>query len=180
MGLSILAGGLAFVGSAHAVDLIVNGSFENEVGGWSGAFGTYNYSFTYYAGPPVPAAENPGSLYSWRHLQVQGAVNSGPLTQNVNLTPTLAEGDIDAGRGVFVFSAWMASYTDPERAYVTLQFYDQNSAPLGSVVALDRTSPTNFITFADGTTTFDRLAHERHWAKYVSNGAVPIGAERRP
>src|SRR5436190_23900200 len=29
MGLSILAGGLAFVGSANAVDLIVNGSFED-------------------------------------------------------------------------------------------------------------------------------------------------------
>ena len=43
MGLSILAGGLAFVGSANAVDLVVNGSFETT-GGCTGAYGTYPYN----------------------------------------------------------------------------------------------------------------------------------------
>jgi hypothetical protein len=33
LGLSIFAGGLSFVGSANAVDLIVNGSFKNPTNG---------------------------------------------------------------------------------------------------------------------------------------------------
>src|SRR5437867_4966386 len=106
MGLSILAGGLAFVGSANAVDLIVNGSFESGPGvGWVGYFQTYNYSAAYYSGPPIPASEDPGDNYSWRH----GIANfdySGPLTQQVNLAPTVSETDIDAGRGTYTFSAW--------------------------------------------------------------------------
>src|SRR2546427_12662231 len=97
MGLSILAGGLAFVGSANAVDLIVNGSFESGPGvGWVGYFQTYNYSFAYYAGPPVPASENPGDNYSWRHGVADGDY-SGPLTQQVNLSPAVSAADIDAG-----------------------------------------------------------------------------------
>jgi hypothetical protein len=175
-GLSILAGGLAFVGSANATDLIVNGSFEEGSVGWTGAFGTYNYSAAYFAGPPVPAAEIPGDNYSWRHGVGENDF-SGPLTQSVNLLPTLSATDIDTGRGIFAFSAWMASYTqNPDRPYVTVQFFDVTSAPIGSAVALDRTSAVNFQTFADGTTTFDRTTHEHHWAKYVSNGAIPPGA----
>jgi len=176
-GLSILAGGLAFVGAANATDLIVNGSFEEGAGvGWVGAFGTYNYSAAYYAGPPVPESENPGGSYSWRHGLGDNDF-TGPLSQNVSLLSALSAGDIDAGRGVYAFSAWMASYTqNPDRPYATVQFFDSTSAPIGSPVALDRTSATHFTTFADGTTTFDRTTHEHHWAKYVANGAVPPGA----
>src|SRR6267143_3322322 len=99
MGLSILAGGLAFVGSANAVDLIVNGSFESGPGGgdWVGYFQTYNYSFAYYAGPAVPASENPGDNYSWKHGIADGNY-TGPLMQTVSLTPAVASADIDAGR----------------------------------------------------------------------------------
>src|SRR5688572_13372339 len=66
MGLSILTSGLTFVGSAGAVDLIINGSFEEEgrvpsgsvLTGWTGFMGTYNHSGeVYYAGPPIPASE---------------------------------------------------------------------------------------------------------------------------
>src|SRR6266436_6685333 len=64
MGLATLAGGLAFVGTAEAVELVVDGSFENTVdsslpivktggsanpgvgGGWS-IFSTYAYSANY-------------------------------------------------------------------------------------------------------------------------------------
>jgi hypothetical protein len=176
MGLSILAGGLAFVGSANAADLIVNGSFEDGGVGWVGTFGTYNYSAAYYAGPPVPASENPGSSYSWRHGLPDGTFG-GPLIQDVNLSPTLNTSDIDAGRSVYVLSAWMASYTsDPERPYVTVQFYDQTAAPLGSLVALDRAGSAGFTTFADGTTVFDDVAHRHNWAKYIRNGGIPPGA----
>ena len=85
-GLSILAGGLAFVGSAGhlgAVDLLVNGSFEEPPAvGWTGSFGTYNFSAAYFAGPAIPAGENPGALYSWRH-GIGDSDFSGPLTQKV-------------------------------------------------------------------------------------------------
>src|SRR6266536_1817185 len=92
MGLSILAGGLAFVGAANATDLIINGSFEDPNGGeWIGTFGTYNYTAAYYAGPPVPAAENPGSNYSWK--QKNGDKNT-PMTQTVDLTTELSPGEI--------------------------------------------------------------------------------------
>ena len=91
LGLSILAGGLSFVGAANATDLIVNGSFElpsdgslnwapeGHCGDWGGnvctggsstcanalgwqCFSQYNFSLAYYDGPPIPASENPGQL----------------------------------------------------------------------------------------------------------------------
>ena len=179
MGLSILAGGLAFVGSANAAtDLIVNGSFEEGPGiGWVGAFGTYNYSAAYFAGPAVPESENPGANYSWRH-GVGDNDFSGPLTQQVGLVPALTEAEIDAGRGTYTFSAWMASYTEnPDRPYVTVQFFDASgTTPIGSAAALDRASGLNFVTFADGVTVFDQGTHEHNWAKYSRTGAVPPGA----
>jgi hypothetical protein len=95
LGLSILAGGLSFVGAANATDLIVNGSFElptdgswnwaptGHCGDWNGnlckggsstcanalgwqCFAQYNFSQAYYDGPPIPASENPGNYYSFR------------------------------------------------------------------------------------------------------------------
>ncbi|HXI51319.1 MAG TPA: hypothetical protein VNH84_07435, partial [Candidatus Saccharimonadales bacterium] len=134
-GLSILAGGLVFAGSAAATDIIVNGSFEDGPGvGWIGDFGTYNYTpeQAYYSGPPIPASENPGSFYSWRH-GLTATDFSGPLTQSVLLSAAATDADIDAGRGTFVFSAWLASYTDPERPYVTVQFMDASMAPVGGL-----------------------------------------------
>ena len=180
-GLSILAGGLAFAGSVAATDLIVNGSFEQPPGvGWVGNFGTYSYApaYAYYAGPPIPASENPGDLYSWKHGRAPGDY-SGPLTQTVALSPAFSNADIDAGHVTFVFSAWLASYTnDPERPYVTVQFLDGGGGAVGDLVVLDRTVGVNFVTFADGTTTFDRAAHEHFWAKYVKPGPVPSGARQ--
>jgi hypothetical protein len=178
--LSILAGGLAFVGSAHAADLIVNGSFEDGPGvGWVGHFRTYNFADAYYRGPAIPETEGPGGLYSWQHGIVSGDY-SGPCTQTVDLSAGASAADIDAGRGQYTFSAWLASYgnpnSNPERPYVTVQFLDAASAPLGAAVALDRTSGDNFARFADGVTVFDRAAHEHHWAKYVRTGPVPPGA----
>jgi hypothetical protein len=127
-GLSILAGGLAFVGSANSADLIVNGSFEEGPGvGWVGHFRTYNYSAAYYRGPAIPESENPGSSYSWQHGIASGDY-TGPCVQTVDLTAGASAGDIDAGRAQFTFSAWMASYgnpgSNPERPYVTMQFFD--------------------------------------------------------
>src|SRR6266480_1230031 len=118
LGLSILAGGLSFVGSVNAVDLLTNGSFENPTGGWL-YFRTYNYSAAYYAGPAVPASEGPGSIYSWRHASVSGAWSSFVTptnetdhlqynlrfadAQTVNLTNALTGAAIDGGLGQYTF-----------------------------------------------------------------------------
>jgi hypothetical protein len=181
LGLSILAGGLAFVGSANAVDLIVNGSFEEPpTVGWAGSFRTYNFSAAYYRGPAIPESENPGSVYSWRH-GITDTDFSGPCTQTVDLTTALFPEDIDAGRGTFMFSAWLASYgnpnSNPERPYVTVEFFDgSGTTQVGATAVLDRASGLNFVQFANGVTVFDSTTHEHHWAKYVSNGAIPAGA----
>jgi hypothetical protein len=179
-GLSILAGGLAFVGSANATDLIVNGSFEAGEGvGWVGHFKTYNYSAAYYRGPAIPASENPGDVYSWQHGIAEGNY-TGPCIQTVDLTAGAPAADIDAGRGQYTFSAWMASYgnpnSNPERPYITVQFFDASSAPLGTPAVLDRASGANFVRFADGVTVFDRTDHEHYWAKYLRSGPIPPGA----
>src|ERR1043165_3911147 len=97
MGLSIITSGLAFVGAANATDLIVNGSFEDPPDvGWVGYFKTYNFSAAYYSGPPIPAAEDPGLLYSWRHGSAEG-VYTEPCIQTVDLTSEVSPTDIDAG-----------------------------------------------------------------------------------
>jgi len=90
-GLTILASGFAFVGAANAIELINNGSFESITGGtpqyggktdgtapgWNGVVSTLQYSGTvYFAGPPIPASESPGSYHSWRHQSAVGAYSS--------------------------------------------------------------------------------------------------------
>src|SRR5687767_15474776 len=70
LGLAVLSGGLAFVGSASAAEILVDGSFENTVAsssgtvkvggapspavgaGWS-TFSTYLYSTRYTQNPPA-------------------------------------------------------------------------------------------------------------------------------
>src|SRR5881409_2466290 len=121
MGLSILAGGLSFVGSSQAADLIVNGSFENPTNGWK-YFLSYNYSSPFFTGPAIPAGEAPGSLYSWRHASALNAWTSFVTptnesdhlqfnlrfadSQTVNLTNALTGAAIDGGLGRYSFSAW--------------------------------------------------------------------------
>lgn len=180
MGLSIIASGLAFVGAANATDLIVNGSFEDGADvGWVGYFKTYNHTDVYYTGPAIPESENPGLVYSWRHASAVNLWNT-PITQTVDLTAEVSASDIDAGMGQFTFSAWLASYgqpsSNPEMPYLTLQFLDETSTPVGALVAIDRVTGRSFKTFADGTTVFDSTAHLHDWAKYERPGTIPKGA----
>jgi hypothetical protein len=180
MGLSILTGGLAFVGAANATDLIVNGSFEEDPSiGWTGYFKTYNYSAAYFTGPPIPEAEEPGSLYSWRHGLAEGNY-TGPATQTVDLTLGASASEIDSGLGQFSFSTWLASYgqpgSNPDAPYLTLQFFDASSAQVGSTVIIDRVSASGFNVFADGVKIFDDNVHLHSWAKYIRNGTIPPGS----
>jgi len=180
MGLSIITGGLAFVGAANATDLIVNGSFEDPQGAeWVGTFGTYNFSAAYFTGPPIPASENPGSNYSWRHGLPNGSF-SGPCIQTVDLTTAVTVADIDSGSGRYTFSAWLASYgqpgSNPDQPYVTVQFLDAVSAQVGATVVFDRVTSGFFVQFADGVEVFDSTTHLHSWAKYLRTSPVPQGA----
>src|SRR2546426_7018881 len=172
LGLSILAGGLSFVGGASAIDLIGNGSFENPTNSWK-YFRTYNYSAAYFTGPAVPASEGPGSLYGWRHANfVNSWTNFVTPTnladhlqfnlqfansQTVSLTNALTGAAIDAGRGHYSFSSWLASYgqpsSNPEQPFVVLQFFDDPTVvQVGGNVIFDRTTSDFAVTYADGTT----------------------------
>jgi hypothetical protein len=204
LGLSIIAGGLSFVGSANAMDLILNGSFENFGGSEWKYFNTYNYSpaYSFFTGPPVPASENPGTIWSWQHASAFGAwANFVTPTneadhlqfnliyancQTVNLTNALSSTDIDAGLGQFTFSSWLASYgvglnaPNPEQPYLVLRFFDDTATnQIGGNVIFDRTTNNFAVTYATGNTNIPsdlRLDHS--WIKYIAGGPVPIGARK--
>src|SRR4051812_43676254 len=102
-GVAVLAGGLAFVGTADATELITDGSFENTKasstpivktggkanpglgGGWS-TFSTYLYSTLYTAAGPT------GSGLQYLRPYPPGvqavALSSDTVTQLVSLTTT--------------------------------------------------------------------------------------------
>lgn len=202
LGLSIIAGGLSFVGSAHAIDLIVNGSFENPNGGEWKYFNTYNYSQAYFTGPAVPASENPGNLWSWQHGSDFGAwanfvtpTNEADHlqynliyadSQTVNLTNALIGSAIDAGSGQYIFSSWLASYgngddaPDPEQPYLVLRFFDDTATnQIGGNVIFDRARNNFAVSYADGSTNIPSdLSADHSWIKYVATGPVPAGSRK--
>src|SRR5213075_164323 len=130
-GLAVATAGLAFVGSATATDLIVNGSFEanGDIGlppnpaatptGWTGFLRTYaNGTDLFSEGPSIPASENPGGHYTWQHRAVSGingAAGVPQVTQRVDLTGGVSAADLDAGQGQYTFSGWLASYGQPHQ-----------------------------------------------------------------
>ncbi len=215
MRVAILASSLSFVGTANAVDLILNGGFESVTGGtpqyggrtdateagWNGIVSSLPYSGAYYSGPAIPASEGPSSFYSWRHQSAVGAYSlfTTPTTdlsyvtvysfkQSVNLTNGPSGADIDAGRGQYTFSAWLASYTqNPEQPYLDLRFFDATDTnQIGSDVAFDRTATNCWIGNAGASgiislptaLTNPPTASNHHWAKYVRTSIVPQGARK--
>ncbi|MBI3853222.1 MAG: hypothetical protein HY298_23475 [Verrucomicrobia bacterium] len=216
MGASILAGGMAFIGNVNAIDLIQNGSFDTLIGGasayggrrdgmeagWDGIVSSISHSWSvaYYDGVTIPAAENPGSHYAWRHQSAVDAyalfVTPTNLTdhlqynlkyalkQTVNLTNALSGTDIDANRGQYTFSAWLASYgkphSNPEQPFLNLRFFDATGTnQIGTNVIFDRTDGTHAVIFADGTSNFPgNLAGNHEWIKYSTRAPVPTGARK--
>lgn len=204
LGLSIIAGGLSFVGSANAVDLILNGSFENFGGSEWKYFSTYNYSpaYSFFTGPPVPSAENPGTSWSWQHASAFGAwANFVTPTneadhlqfnlvyancQTVNVTNALSAAAIDSGLGLYLFSSWLASYgngpsaPDPEQPYLVLRFFDDTATnQIGGNVIFDRTTNNFAVTYANGNTNIPSdLTLDHSWIKYMASGPVPNGARK--
>lgn len=203
LGLSILAGGLSFVGAANAMDLIRDGSFENPPPSQWKYFNTYNYSQAYYTGPAVPAEENPGTIWSWQHASAYGAwdnfVTPTNLTdhlqynlqfadsQTVYLTNALTTAAVDAGLGRYTFSCWLASYgqpsSNPDQPFVVLRFFDYGTTQISTNVIFDRTTNTFAITYADtkhgkGTKVPADLTLDHDWIKYGITNNVPAGARK--
>src|SRR5215471_17930338 len=135
MGLAALAGGVAFVGTAQAVDVIIDGNLENTTGtgivrnggtanpgvggGWT-TFSTYLYS-TEYANPG-PAGCGIQFLRPYPPNQT--------VTQLVSLTngTSLTTAAIDSGQGQYTVSAWFSSYlTQGDYSVVTVNFLDGSS-----------------------------------------------------
>src|ERR1041385_9539330 len=118
LGMAVLAGGLAFVGTAEATELIVDGSFENttassnpvvKVGGkanpgvgegWS-TFSTYLYSTQYTM--PGPAGSGLAYLRPYPSGTYGITQSSTNVAQLVSLTTgtTLTPQKIDSGSGRF-------------------------------------------------------------------------------
>lgn len=198
MGLSILAGGLSFVGAANAVDLITNGSFEGT-NGWK-YFKTYNYTAAYFTGPAIPGSENPGTRYSWQHANTNTAWTKFVTptnetdhlqynlvyadSQTVALTNAITGPAIDSGFGRYSFSSWLASYgqpgSNPEQPYLVLRFFDDaGTVQIGSNTVFDRTGNNLAVTYADGNTSIPAdVSADHNWIKYAATGTVPSGARK--
>ena len=205
LGLSILVGGLSFVGAAQGANLLLNSSFENNgtqfnppvYTDWIGYFGTYNYTQVYYGGPAIPASEGPGYNYSCKQSSNTGAGGGTwnsfttptdwttfltddlqfALSQTVSLTNVLTGAAIDAGQGSYTLSAWMASYL-PEQACVILSFFDDTmTTQIGTNVIFDRTTNIFAVTYANGTTNIPaNLLTDKNWIKYATTAPVPANA----
>jgi hypothetical protein len=190
MGLAVLAGGLAFVGTAEATELILDGSFENtkpsnnpivRVGGKAGAglgqgwstFSTYLYSTQYTMPGPVGSGDAYLRPYP---AGVQGiAQSSDHVTQLVSLTTgtTLTAATIDSGKGAFTFSAWLSSYlTQGDFSDLTLQFLDASTNAVGSSVAIGGEAFVDAIP----TEANSKYSNAKDWAKDSNAGTIPAGA----
>src|SRR5688572_15472073 len=148
LGLSILAGGLAFAGTANATDIIVDGSYESATnnyvtaiignggddaagidGGWT-HFSTYNYSAGYTQTGPAGS----GRVYLRPYNDTGGSMT---VSQTNRLTRAMTLADIDAAIGQYAVSAWFSTYKGQnDYSVLTLEFLDASFANLGSPVNL--------------------------------------------
>ena len=173
---SIVAGGLIFAGSAHAIEAIENGSFEDpSPAGWVGGFGVYDHSSQVYYEGPAPA--NSGSLYGWD----PGITAPQIATQTLNLAQGI--GQIDAGTANYDFSAWLSSWTnDSNYAILEVEWNDSvsgNGVALGSVVFDGNDGFSPFIVGsadADGNPDPNVPWTQDNWSLYQSQGTIPAGA----
>jgi hypothetical protein len=195
MGMAILAGGLAFVGSADATQLILDGSFENVSdtsngivksggaanpglgGGWS-TFSTYLYSTEYALPGPLGSGANflrpypPGTA---------GVANSSTnVTQLVSLTAgtTLTPAKIDAGDGKFTVSAYFSSYlAQGDYSTLTLSFLNDSDIMVGDPV--DPLGGLDFVAaIPQGPSPTGKYPDAKDWAQDSRDGTIPTGARK--
>ncbi|HXJ59155.1 MAG TPA: PA domain-containing protein [Verrucomicrobiae bacterium] len=188
MGLAVLTGGLAFVGSASATELIVDGSFENTVpssnpvvkvggtpepaagGGWT-LFSTYLYSTLY----TLPGPANSGLQYLRPYASGTYGItqSSEVVTQTVNLvTSSLTGAEIDQGLGEYTMSAWFSSYlTQGDFSTLTVEFLDVNGGVVGSWMLGGSDFIVNIPTGANS-----KYPDAKEWALDTHTDAIPLDA----
>ncbi len=175
LGLAILAGGLSFVGSASAIDIVVDGSYESSTNnisgvvgnggisgagvdqGWS-AFTSYTYSANYtQAGPP-----GSGQVYLRPYSPNQ------VVSQIDDLTRAITTAQIDSSQGQYNVSAWFSTYHGQnDYSVLTLQFLDASQLPLGDPATLGGLA---FVTALPGG------SGNRGWGQDSKVGLIPPGA----
>jgi len=189
-GVAVLAGGLSFVGTADATELITDGSFENTTpsssavvkvggkanpglgGGWS-TFSTYLYSTLYTAQGPTGS----GLQYLRPYPSgVQGvAQSSDTVTQLVSLTATttLTPSKIDSGQGRYTMSAWFSSYeSQGDYSDLTLEFLDDSNAVVGDSIPLGGIDFVANLPITGNT----KDPNAKDWGQDSRDGTIPTGA----
>lgn len=190
MGLAVLAGGLAFVGSADATELITDGSFENTQpsnkpvvkvggkadpgvgGGWS-VFSTYLYSTLY----TLPGPANSGAAYLRPYPSGTYGItqSSETVTQLASLTATttLTPAQIDSGLGRFAMSAWFSSYREQgDYSELTLEFLDASDSPIGDPIVLGGMEFIANVPIGPNS----RYPNVKDWVQDLESGTIPAGA----
>jgi hypothetical protein len=179
LGLSILAGGLAFVGSASAVDIVVDGSYESSTnnfvtpiignggndaagidGGWT-HFSTYTYSAGYTQTGPAGS----GRVYLRPYNDTGGSTT---VSQVNSLSRAITPAHIDAAIGQYSVSAWFSTYRGQnDYSVLTLQFLDASQAAIGSPVTIGGQAFVAALPGGGGS---------RAWGRDSRIGLIPPGA----
>jgi hypothetical protein len=178
LGLSIIAGGLSFVGSAHAIDIVIDGSYESSTNSLSGVVGvggndtagidggwTHFSSYAYSANFTQPGPTGCEQVYLRPYNSGGG---SSVVMQTNSLTRAITTAQIDGSQGQYTLSAWFSTYHGQnDYSDLFLQFLDASFAPMGSQVAIGGQA---FVTALPGGTG------NRAWGKDTKTGLVPPGA----
>lgn len=178
LGLSIIAGGLSFVGNAGAIDIVIDGSYESSTnslsgvvgvggndtagidGGWT-HFSSYAYSANYTQAGPTGS----GQVYLRPYNDSGG---SSVVMQTNSLTRAITTAQIDGSQGQYNLSAWFSTYHGQnDYSDLTLQFLDASSAPVGPTVAIGGLA---FVTALPGG------GGNRAWGQDTKTGLVPPGS----
>jgi hypothetical protein len=183
MGLSILAGGLSFVGSASAVDIVIDGSYESATNQLSGIVGigggavagidtgwTTFSAYAYAAGYTQAGPAGSGQVYLRPYPPGAYGVDNSSTTVNQidSLTRAITGTQIDAGQGQYTLSAWFSTYYgNNDYSELTLQFLDGSQNVIGDPINLGGAA---FVAALPGGTGL------RAWGKDSQIGLIPTGA----
>src|SRR5262245_48779256 len=179
LGLSILASGLAFVGTSNATDIIIDGSYEsatnnlvtpiignggNDTAGIDGEW-THISTYSYSAGYTQAAPAGAGRVYLPPYNDTGG---STIVSQTNSLSRALSGANIDAGIGQYSLSAWFSTYRGQnDYSVLTLQFLDGSLASVGSPIQIGGAAFVASLPGGGGL---------RAWGRDATAGAVATGA----
>ena len=165
---AILAGGLLFSGPAHAA-VIMSEGFE----GGGGAGNVFSMPiYTYAQNYTLPNGLTPagGTTYATGGSGPSNTHNGGSYSL---LTGGITAVNIDGGQTTYDFSAQFSTYLmQTDNSEVQVQFLDETSAPLGSLISFGGLAVVNTLTRGDNGAYPDAAS----WAVDSRTGVVPTGA----